>query len=150
VDSAKWNALRKKSIEVIDARHRVHPEESGVPLNDLRAALQEDLPAGEIFEPLVANLCIKDFIRSGAAIRRASHRPALTPQLQAPGGKIRAMLPAKPLDPPSKKDLAPDIASQQALRYLIQSGELIDINIEIVMTSEAVKQATAMVRDFIR
>jgi len=36
------------------------------------------------------------------------------------------------------------------LRYLIQSGELIDVNIEIVMTAEAVKQATAMIRDFIR
>jgi selenocysteine-specific elongation factor len=150
VDSAKWSALRQKSVEVIDARHRAHPEESGVPLNDLRSALQDDLPAGEIFEPLVADLCVKDFIRSGAAIRRASHRAALTPQLQAAGGKIRALLAAKPLDPPSKKDLAPDIASQQALRYLIQSGELIDINVEIVMTADAVKQATTMVRDFIR
>jgi selenocysteine-specific elongation factor len=150
VDAAKWSALRRKSIEVIDARHRAHPEESGLPLNDLRAALQNDLPVGEIFEPLVADLCTKDFIRSGAALRRASHRPALTPQLQAAGGKIRALLAAKPLDPPSKKDLAPDIASQQALRYLIQSGELIDINVEIVMTAEAVKQATTMVRDFIR
>jgi len=120
------------------------------PLNDLRAALHDELPAVEIFEPLVAELCVKDFIRSGAAIRRASHRPALTPQLQTAGGKIRATLAAKPLDPPSKKDLAPDVASQQALRYLIQSGELIDINVEIVMTAEAVKQATAMVRDFIR
>jgi selenocysteine-specific elongation factor len=150
VDAAKWSALRRKAIEVIDARHRAHPEESGLPLNDLRAALQDDLPVGEIFEPLVAELCAKDFIRAGAAIRRASHRPALTPQLQAAGGKIRAQLAAKPLDPPSKKDLAPDVASQQALRYLIQSGELIDINVEIVMTADAVKQATAMVRDFIR
>ncbi len=150
VDSAKWSALRRKAVEVIDARHRAHPEESGLPLSDLRAALQDDLPAAEIFEPLVAELCLKDFVRAGAAIRRASHRPALTPQLQVAGGKIRAILAAKPLDPPSKKDLAPDAASQQALRYLIQSGELIDINIEIVMTADAVKQATAMIRDFIR
>jgi selenocysteine-specific elongation factor len=150
IDAAKWSGLRRKAIEVIDARHRAHPEESGLPLNDLRAALQHDLPIGEMFEPFVADLCAKDFVRGGAAIRRASHRPALTPQLQAAGGKIRALLAAKPLDPPSKKDLAPDVASQQALRYLIQSGELVDINVEIVMTADAVKQATAMVRDFIR
>ena len=60
------------------------------------------------------------------------------------------MIAAKPLDPPSRKDLAPDTASQQALRYLVQSGELVEINVEIVMGAEAVKQAAAIVRDFIR
>ena len=150
VDAARWSSLRSRAVEVIDERHRANPEESGLPLSDLRAALQDQLPLGEIFEPLVADLCTRDFVRSGAAIRRASHRPALTPQLQAASVKIRSLLAAKPLDPPSRKDLAPDAASQQALRYLIQSGELIDVNIEIVMTAEAVKQATAMIRDFIR
>jgi selenocysteine-specific elongation factor len=150
VGAAIWQALRRKAAEVIDARHRAHPEEAGLPLNDLRAALQDDLPVAEIFEPLVADLCVKEFVRAGTAIRRAAHRPALTPQLQAAGGKIRAMIAAKPLDPPSRKDLAPDPASQQALRYLVQSGELVEINVEIVMSAEALKQATTMVRDFIR
>jgi len=150
VDASRWKFLRSRAIETIDAGHRAHPEEGGLPLNDLRAALQDELPAGEIFEPLVADLCARDFVRAGAAIRRASHRPALTPQLQAAGAKIRSLLAAKPLDPPSRKDLAPDPASQQALRFLIQSGELVDVNVEIVMTAEAVKQATAMIGDFIR
>ncbi len=149
-DAASWQSLRRRATETIDARHRAHPEESGLPLNDLRAALQDELPAAEMFEPLVADLCARDLVRAGTAIRRATHRPALTPQLQAAGAKIRAMIAAKPLDPPSRKDLAPDAASQQALRFLIQSGELVDVNVEIVMTAEAVKQATAMVRDFIR
>ena len=149
-NAANWQSLRRHAVEVIDARHRAHPEESGLPLNDLRAALQDELPAAEMFEPLIADLCVRDFVRAGAAVRRAAHRPALTPQLQAAGAKIRAMLSAKPLDPPSRKDLAPDAASQQALRFLIQSGELVEVNVEIVMTAEAVKQATAMVRDFIR
>lgn len=150
VDAAKWQALRRRAAEVIDARHRAHPEESGLPLNDLRAALQDEMPIGEMFESIVADLCAHDFVRAGAAIRRASHRPALTPQLKAAGEKVRAMLAAKPLDPPSRKDLAPDAASNQALRYLIQSGELIEINVEIVLSAEAMKQATEMVRNHIR
>ncbi len=150
IDAARWKALLRRAADTIDARHRAHPEESGLPLNDLRAALQDDLPAAEIFEAIVADLSSRDFVRSGAAIRRGSHRPALTPQLGAAGEKIRALIAAKPLDPPSRKDLAPDPASQQALRFLIQSGELVEINVEIVMSAEAVKQATAMIRDFIR
>jgi selenocysteine-specific elongation factor len=74
----------------------------------------------------------------------------LTPQLQAAGEKIRAMIAAKPLDPPSRKDLAPDAASNQALRFLVQSGELVEINVEIVLSADAMKQAAEMVRSHIR
>lgn len=150
VDAAKWQALQRHAAEVVDARHRAHPEESGLPLNDLRAALQDELPVAEMFEAIVVDLCAHDFVRAGAAIRRTSHRPALTPQLKGAGDKIRAMLAAKPLDPPSRKDVAPDAASNQALRYLIQSRELVEINVEIVLTAEAMKQATEMVRNHIR
>jgi selenocysteine-specific elongation factor len=147
-DAAKWQALRRRATETIEARHRAHPEENGLPLSDLRAVLHDPIP--EIFEALVADLCVRDFVRTGAAIRRASHRPALTPQLQAAGAKIRAQLAARPLDPASRKDLAPDTASQQALRFMIQSGELIEVNAEIVMSAENVKKAAEMIRNYIR
>jgi len=150
IDADRWQSLRQGAIEAVDARHRAHPEESGLPLNDLRTALQEALPAADVFEAVVAELCAGEFVRAGSAIRRASHRPALTPPLQAAGARIRAMIAAKPLDPPSRKDLAPDGASQQALRFLVQSGELVEVNVEIVMTAQAVKEATGMIRDFIR
>jgi selenocysteine-specific elongation factor len=149
VDASRWQALRRLAADTIDARHRAHPEESGLPLNDLRAALQDELVVAELFEAILADLCARDFVRAGAAIRRASHRPALTPQLQAAGEKIRAMIATKPLDPPSRKDLAPDAASNQALRFLIQSGEIVEINVEIVLSADALKQATEMVRNYI-
>ncbi len=150
VDAARWKALGRRATEAIDARHRAHPEQSGLPLTDLRAALGDELPVGELLDDVVADLCAHGFVRVGAAIRRASHLPALPPQLQAASAKIRAMLAVKPLDPPSRKDLAPDIGSQQALRFLIASGEVVEINAEIAMTAESLKQATESIRQFIR
>ncbi len=150
VDAARWQALGRRATEAIDARHRAHPEQSGLPLTELRAALGEELPAAELMDGVVVDLCARGFARVGVAVRRASHMPALPPQLQAAGAKIRAALAAKPLDPPSRKDLAPDVGSQQALRFLIESGEVVDINAEIAMSAESVKQATASIRRFIR
>jgi selenocysteine-specific elongation factor len=150
VHAADWQALRRRAADTIDARHRAHPEQSGLPLNDLRAALQDDLPVAELFEAIVADLCARDFVQAGAAVRRASHRPALTPVLQAASEKIRAMIAAKPLDPPSRKDLAPDAPSNQALRFLIQSGELVEVNVEIILSADALKQAAERVRNHIR
>ncbi len=150
VDAARWQALHRDATEAIDARHRAHPEQSGLPLTDLRAALNDELPVADLFDPVVADLCAREFVRVGAAIRRASHLPVLPPQLQAAGAKIRTMLAEKPLDPPSRKDLAPDTRSQQALRFLIETGEVTEINAEIAMTAESMKQATEMIRQFIR
>ncbi len=150
VDAARWQALHRRATELIDARHRAHPEQSGLPLTDLRAALADELPVADLFDAVVADLCTRDFVRVGTAIRRASHLPALPPQLQAAGAKVRAMLAAKPLDPPSRKDLAPDVASQQALRFLIQTGEVAEINAEIVMATDSMKHASEMIRQFIR
>jgi selenocysteine-specific elongation factor len=150
VDADRWQALDRRATEAIDARHRAHPEQSGLPLTDLRAALKDVLPVADLFDAVVAHLCTRDFVRVGAAIRRTSHLPVLPPQLQAAGAKIRAMLADKPLDPPSRKDLAPDIGSQQALRFLIETGEVVEINVEIVMSTDSMKRASEMIRQFIR
>jgi selenocysteine-specific elongation factor len=149
VDATSWQALHRRATEAIDARHRAHPEQSGLPLTDLRAALNDELPVADLFDAVVADLCKHEFARVGTAIRRASHLPVLPPQLQAAGAKIRAMLAAKPLDPPSRKDLAPDPGSQQALRFLIETGEVAEINVEIVMSTDAMKRASEMIRQFI-
>ncbi len=150
IEAALWKKVRQHAVDAIDARHRAHAEQLGLPLTDLRAALELKAPVAEIFDAIVADLCAQGFARSGNAIRRAAHRPALSPQLQSASARIRAMLAAKPFDPPSRKDVAPDIASQQALRFLIESGEVFEVSSEIVLAADSAKRATEMVREFIR
>ena len=149
-DSAKWQALCSRAAGAIDAHHRAHPEQMGLSLTDLRTALEAELPVAELFDAFVGDLCARDFVRVGAAIRRATHRPALPAQLQAAGAKLRSTLAAKPFDPPSRKELAPDPISQQALRFLIATGEAVEINVEVLMAAESVRRATELIRQFIR
>src|SRR6185437_9382249 len=150
IEWARWKKVQQRAIDAIDARHRAHPEQAGLPLTDLRAALELDAPVAEIVDAVVADLCAREFARSGNAIRRVAHRPALSPQLQSASARIRTVLAAKPFDPPSRKDVAPDVASQQALRFLIESGEVFEVSSEIVLAAESAKRATEMVREFIR
>ena len=149
-DSAKWQALRSRAVDAIDAHHRAHPEQTGLSLTDLRTTLKAGLPVEELFDAVAGHLCTRDFVRVGAAIRRATHRPALSPRLQAAGTKLRSTLAAKPFDPPSRKELAPDPISEQALRFLIETGEAMEINAEVVMTAESARRATELIRQFIR
>jgi selenocysteine-specific elongation factor len=150
VDAGAWERLGRAAADAIDAAHRGHPEHLGLSLTDLRSAIESDLPLSVLFEPLVAALCERGFVREGTVIRRGSHRATLPQPLQAAGAKLRQALAARPMDPPSRKELTPDLAAQRACRFLIETGEVVEIGGDIVMTAQAVAEATDLVRTFIR
>ena len=149
-DSAKWQVWRRHAVDAIDSHHRAHPEQIGMSLTDLRRILKAKLPNEDLFDAFMGDLYANDFVRVGAAIRRATHRPALPAQLQAAGAKLRSALAAKPFDPPSRKELASDSISQQALRFLIATGEAVEINMEVLMTADSVRRATEVIRQYLR
>ena len=148
-DKDWWEQLRQRAAKAIETEHQEHPERSGLALSELRAAMESHLPAPEIFEILVKDLCAIGFTQMGVAIRRANHRPALPPHLQAAGNKLRTALSAKPFEPPSRKELAPDPLAQQALRFLLQTGEAIDLGEEVVLLAESFKRSTERIKNYL-
>ncbi|MEK7684705.1 MAG: SelB C-terminal domain-containing protein, partial [Verrucomicrobiota bacterium] len=144
-----WNRLRQQAAQAIDARHGAHPEQAGLSLNDLRSALEASLILPEVFEALLTDLCGQEFQQVNAVIRRRTHRPALPPQFQAAGAKLRAALSAKLFEPPSRKDLAPDAVSQKALRFLLETGEAVEISDEVVLMAESFARATEAIKKFL-
>jgi len=145
-DAPWWKTLRQCATDAVDIHHREHPEQTGLALNELRALVSEELPDLAIFDALVAALCASGFAQVSGAIRRAAHRPALPPRLQAAGTQLRKDLAAKPLDPPSRKELSPDAVSQQALKFLLETGEAIELGGEVVILAEHFVRATELVR----
>jgi selenocysteine-specific elongation factor len=150
VDAARWQHLRRRAADAIDAHHRLHPEQTGLSHSDLRKHLEADLPFPNLFEFLIGDLCRSEFAQVGNAIRRATHRRALPPPLQAAAAKLRTSLADKPFDPPSRKQLAPDSTSQQALRFMIETGEVVEINAEVVLASESLKRMTGLIIQYFR
>ncbi len=150
VDRPFWQGLWDQAAAAIDAAHGAHPERLGLALADLRTLLAPHLPAPELFELLVAALGRNDFAQAGAVIRRAGHRPALPPRLQTDGARIRTALAAKPFEPPPRKALAPDAAAQESLRFLLQTGEAVEVGADVVMLAEHWARAAAVVREFLQ
>ncbi|HWO29237.1 MAG TPA: SelB C-terminal domain-containing protein, partial [Candidatus Acidoferrum sp.] len=108
------------------------------------------LPFSDLFELLVGELCTSEFVRVGNTTRRMTHRRALPPPLLVAAAKLRTTLAAKPFDPPSLKQLAPDSASQRALRFLIDTGEAVEINAEVVLASGSLKDMINLISQYIR
>jgi len=149
VDPAWWLALRQKAGQQIQEEHQAHPDRAGLELNYLRATVGGDLPDPAFFDTVVADLCREEYVKVGTAIRHKQHRPALPPALQAAGARVRSALSAKPFEPPPRKELAPDAASQTVLRFLIQTGEALELSEDTVMLSEHFARATEQIRKFL-
>jgi selenocysteine-specific elongation factor len=149
VDAARWTAALRRAAELVDEVHREHPERLGLSLTDLRNTIVKEFPFGDLFDALIAALSEQGFSRSGSLIQRAAHRAQLPEPLRAAGETLRRSLTARPLEPPSRKELTPDVASQRALKFLIDSGEVVEISAELVMSAAAVAQATAQVTAFV-
>jgi selenocysteine-specific elongation factor len=142
-----WREFRERAAQLIDKAHKTRPERRGLELNELRANFDSLSPA--VFDALIVDLCANDFVSAGSTIARQSHHASLPPELKAAAETIRASLSSKPFDPPDRKIVAKDGHLQQALRFLIEHGEIIEISDEIVLLRDSVDQMRATVSDFI-
>ncbi len=149
-DGAWWRSLRERAQAAIDEEHKARPQHVGLPITQLRSLLASALPEAEMFDILLGDLCREGFKQVGTAIKRGTHQPALPPNLQASGRRIRDALAAKPFEPPSKKELAHDALGQQALRFLRETGEVVELSDELVLQRDAFHQMKEVVAEFIR
>jgi selenocysteine-specific elongation factor len=157
ISAAGWIRLQQQGRDAIDRHHRDHPEQQGLPLARLRAELLHGLracgfraPELSLCDAAIDALCEEGFIRAATVVARASHRIALPSRLRAAGESCRRQLMQHPLDPPSKKDLCKSDLAVQAMRFLMASGEVVEVGPDVVLSAEAFAFATRAVRSHLQ
>jgi selenocysteine-specific elongation factor len=146
-NAVHWRDLILGATALIDQAHEQHPEQRGLELTKLRADL--GVESDELFAAMISELSANGFERAEHRIARGSHRATLPPEIQQAAEKILSRLAAKPFDPPGRKELAPDRQSQKALQFLIEQGEVLELNNEIVLLRDAAEQMRSAAVDFI-
>ncbi len=129
----------------IDALHAANPELPGLAINDLRATFKSKLPDPKLFEVMVDYLCAHGYARAGTAIRSESHLPQLPPKLKSAGEALRKALSATPLEPPNPKDLASSPDTATALKFLVETGEAVQLSDKAIILASAYEAARAKV-----
>jgi len=142
-----WRKLRAQAISLIDAAHKETPDRAGINLGELRAALRIQEP--EMLESLVADLCGGDFVRNGSVIARTSHRPTLPVDVQPVEKRIREALTGTPFDPPSRKTIESDPQARQAVRFLIENGDVTELALDVLLLRESFERMKSQVAEFI-
>ena len=146
-DCEFWRKLRAHAISLIDAAHKESPERAGIDLVELRAGLRIQEP--EMLESLVADLCDGDFVRKGSVIARTSHRPTLPVDVQPVEKRIREALTGTPFDPPSRKTIESGPQARQAVRFLIENGDVTELALDVLLLRESFERMKSQVAEFI-
>jgi selenocysteine-specific elongation factor len=151
VEKDWWDGQLRRGGELVDTWHREHPDRAGMTLADLQGQVaRNDDGAAPLFDEVVRAMSADGFERIGALVKRTGHQPRLPPRLQAAGERLRRQLAERAFDPPSRKELAPDAVAQQALRFLILNGEVIELGAEQVIGAAAAARAAEAARAHIR
>ncbi len=142
-----WHTLINSAATSIDRAHEESPERRGVDLSEFRTDLE--IESDKLFSAVILELTRNGFVRFENQIARVSHQPSLPLELLSVAENIRAALSAKRFDPPDRKGLSQDRNLQQALRFLIDKGEIVEITREIVVLREAAEQMQKTITEFL-
>ena len=142
-----WHDLIKRAAGFIDRVHENNPERRGVDVSELRTELK--IQSQKLFTAVISELTRNGFARSDNQIARVSHRPSLPPELVAAAENIRAALSAIRFDPPDRKTFSQDRHFQQALRFLIDQREIVEISSEIVFLRDAAEEMQSTIAEFL-
>jgi selenocysteine-specific elongation factor len=142
-----WHDLLNRAATFIDRAHEQNPERRGVDVSELRTDLETK--SDKLFNAVIPDLTRNGFVRFENQIAHVSHRPSLPLELLSVAENIRAALSARRFDPPDRKSLSQHRNLQQALRFLIDKGELVEISREIVVLREAAEQMQNTIAEFL-
>jgi len=145
-----WKGILKQAESVVKTWHRSHPDLPSMPLEELESTLKSSTDASPNILKLIPDaLETLGYKRQGKTIAHSSHSLTLPDELIAETKTILATLERSQLQPPNRTDLTPGAKSEQALKFLIRSGQVIELEPKVIIAKSARDDAAKRVRSFI-
>lgn len=142
-----WNALREKSLELVDTYHREYPLRRGIPREELKSRLR--LPAR------VFNATLRKLMSDGSLTDRMSlvakpgHQVRFNETEQVGVRTLMRKFEANRFSPPGVRECQAE-AGQEVFNALLDSGELVTVSQEVVFRASDYQEMVGKIRSTIR
>ena len=146
IHSKWWKSLQDEAEKSIRGWHKQHPDLPSMPLDNLQ---KEIACPEEVLEFLITTLGTKGYQASGQGVAHPNHRLTLPDEIEKIAQSIVTLLDQTGLNPPNKSDIITTPAQGQAMKFLIRSGQVVELDPKIVITSAALDAAIQKVKTFI-
>jgi selenocysteine-specific elongation factor len=147
-DKSRWQSTIAAMSQRVEAEHARRPELPGLSLDQLHPVMAQGFPGHDVFPELIADLCRNGFIRRQNHIASNSHKPALPAHLRDVGEKLRRTMQMP--DPPARKYITENSTGRQALQFLIDAGEAIDVSPDLVLGAAQFYRCRLLVKQHLR
>lgn len=129
VPSPHWNALRARTIQLVEAYHREYPLRRGVPREELKSRLKL---SHRIFNALLGKLIADNSITDYSSwVAKPGHEIRFDGREQAKVQALRRRFEANPFSPPGVKECQAEVG-EEVFNALIETGELVAVSQEVV------------------
>jgi selenocysteine-specific elongation factor len=142
-----WKDQLDEAAKTIRAWHKQHPDLPSMPLDNLAKSLAS-CPAA-LFPHLTWALESQAYQLAGKGIAHASHTLTLPDEIASETHSILDTLNRNGLQPPNKSDLVTTARHDQAMKFLIRSGQVIDLDPKVVISTNTRDAAIESIRSYI-
>ena len=148
LDTSWWNNVLDQADQLIKSWHQSNPDLPSMPLDRLDTELSH-CPAA-IRHILPAALEKLGYKQQGKGIAHSSHQLTLPADIIHEANTIMETLNKTGLQPPNKAELTPTAKAQQAMQFLIRSGQVIELEPKVVISQTTANASADAVRSFIQ
>jgi len=141
-----WKKLLDEAEQAIRNWHKQHPDLPNMPTEDLHKAIHSPASVSDL---IITTLETKGYQTSGQGIAHQSHRLTLPDDIKKTANAIVIQLDHSGLNPPNKSDLTNTPAEDQAMKFLIRSNQVVQLDPKIVISTNSLNTAIESVKNFI-
>lgn len=142
-----WKNLIEEAEQCIRHWHQKHPDLPSMPLDELQTNIACPQNVSDLLQETLRR---KGYQTDKQGIAHANHRLTLPEEITRVAQAIISQLDRAGLNPPNKSEITTTPEYDQAMKFLIRSGQVIELDPKIVITSSALENAIGKVRDFIQ
>lgn len=145
--AAQWNALREKTLQIVDDYQKTFPLRKGIPREELKSKLKL-LP--RVFNTFISRLVNeKQLMENGSIVALPSHKVTFDGAEQARVQELMRKFAANPFGPPSVKECQAEVG-EEVYNALVEMGELIAVSQEVVFRAKDYEEITAKINSLLK
>lgn len=140
---SQWNALRDKTVQLVESYHREYPLRRGIPREELKSRLKL---SPRVFNSLIKKLLAENLLAERlSSLAKPGHEIRFNGQEQVKVQTLRRKFEANPFSPPGVKECQAE-AGEEAFGALLELGELVMVSSEVVFRRQDYDLMVAQIR----
>lgn len=149
IDAPWWNGILDQAGKQVKSWHQSNPDLPSMPLEQLEHQITKIGCPTDLLRLLPDALATLGYNRQGKGISHQNHQLTLPDEITGEAKSIIETLHKAGLQPPNRTELTPSPRAEQALKFLIRSGQVVELEPKVVISQKSIESATKQVRDFI-